>query len=123
MRPYETVCLAVKATGIDKFTWKEGRSWVLVRDRPSRALDGVDSGAVPEIENLAGDRFETWEARNLKDVLRDVTGAAGYRHGCGARGWSPSQVAVSCLLSDSRPVLLSVVHTWTTSICVVSCTG
>lgn len=89
MRPYETVCLAVEATAMDEFTWKEGRPWVLVRDRPSRALDGMDSGAIPEIENRAGNRCGTCEARNLKDVLRDVTGQLGTDTGVGCVGGLP----------------------------------
>lgn len=50
------ICLIVGATGVDKIT-REERPAPGPRDGPSRALDGVDSGVVPEMENMAGDRF------------------------------------------------------------------
>lgn len=92
------VCLIVGVTGVDKIT-RDERLAPGARDGPSRASGVVDSGAVPETENMVGVRFGTWQGKN---VLRDIrVGGSWLQAGCGVQGRSHPG-AGSSLLSDSR---------------------
>lgn len=69
-------CLVVEVTGVDEITWKERRPEVPVRDLPSRTLDkwtvGLSLGWKTQQEAGLG----CGEARDLKDVLREMSGGS-----------------------------------------------